>query len=159
MSGTGTPFDRFTGGNAIMPPRQVAQPPAAAQPQPQPTHHIPMHVTRNAHANVDQATMIKRRDAMPDVMNELSSIVNSKDDANRADIVAYIGGMVGKGIIAPEEATQLLQMLPEDQAGMRQWARVMFSAAMNVGVHAHAAYPKEIFPAEGEEPAQGTANE
>lgn len=155
MSGTGTPFDRFAGGNPLMPQRQVAQPPAAPAAPAQPWHHIPMHVTRAAHANVDQETMIKRRDAMPDVINELASIVNSKDDANRADIVAYIGGMVGKGIIAPEEATGLLQNLPEDQAGMRQWAQLMFSAAMNVATHARAAYPKEVF-GEGE---QDTANE
>lgn len=142
------PFATYTGGNPVMPARRVAPDPTA--PAPMPAHFVPLATTKEAlaaHGN-DQAAMIRKRDAMSAVTDELARIMRSPV-INRADIVSYIGGMHRKGILSPSEATVLLHLLPQDQQGMRLWARRMFSVATNTAIHAHAAYPTELFPGGG----------
>ena len=97
-------------------------------------------------ANTSQEDMIRKRDTSGNEMNKLAQIANAPEN-NRADIAAYIGKLTRTGQVKPEEAAMILHALPEDQDGIRQWARTMFNAVMHAGIHAHAAYPRELFPA------------
>lgn len=158
------------GGNPLMPTRAAPQPVAPAAPAPTQFPPFGLHHARAALANVDQASMIKKRDSIGPEMDKLAQIANNPEDNNRADIAAYIGKLTRTGQVTPEEAAMILQGLPEDQTGIRAWARHMFNAVMQAGIHAHAAYPRSLFPSESNgqgpaapepaaEPSEGADNE
>lgn len=146
MSDNDNPFSRFTGSNPLMPtPGRVVGPPARTAPQPAGLPPFQLHHARMALANTSQEDMIRKRDTSGNEMNKLAQIANAPEN-NRADIAAYIGKLTRTGQVKPEEAAMILHALPEDQDGIRQWARTMFNAVMHAGIHAHAAFPRAIFP-------------
>jgi len=105
---------------------------------------------QKALAGSDQASMIRKRDVAGPAMSKLASIAND-ENPNRADIAAYIGKLTRTGQVNAEEAAQIMQALPNDPDGIRNWARGMFDFVMHMGIHAHAAFPAAQFP--GQEPA------
>lgn len=147
MSGTwNNPMAGMQGGNGLMPFRPQA-------PQPRFNHQaVNLTATKRWITDHGQDAMIRKRDAMGDVMAELASVAQNPDP-NRADVAAFVGGLTKQGVVSLGEAEAILRALPDDPDGIRQWARVMFHGAMQIGVHAHAAYPEDLFPASSGAPA------
>jgi hypothetical protein len=113
----------------------------ALQPRPPPLRHR----VRGALASLRQEAMIEKRDNAAKEMDKLAEIMNDPEP-KRADVVAYIGQLTRKGQVTSDEATQILQGLPQSPAAIRDWARGMFATLMHVGIQAEAAYPRAAFP-------------
>ena len=96
--------------------------------------------------------MIRRRDTAGKELNFLGELMNDPD-ADRRDVEKYVGSLVKIGQFTPQEALAIMRTLPEtaNPGQVRQWAQMMFAAVAHVGVHAHAAYPRELYPGQ---PAQ-----
>jgi hypothetical protein len=54
--------------------------------------------------------------------------------------------LVKAGQIPAKEAIQIVQSMPKDPDALRTWARSLFSTVMHIGVHTHAAFPRDAFP-------------
>ena len=141
---------QLQGGNGLMPrrPQPIQMPVRRAMP----LHHR----VRNVMAPLDQQAMIQKRDTAGKEMQKLAEIA-SDPEPNRADVVAYIGGLTKVGQITPDEAAQILQGLPQQPQAIKQWAKNMFGVMMHVGIHAEAAYPRALFPGAQNAPSGAAA--
>lgn len=97
--------------------------------------------------------MIRRRDAAGGEMEALARIANEpKPSAD--EVIAYIKNLVKKGHISAQEAAHLLETVPHDPGALRNWARRAFAMVMHQGIHAHAAYPRQLYPSLPQDQAQ-----
>lgn len=120
------------------------------QPQP-PLNHAAMqaHVL-NHMSRMSPQDVMRHRDVAGREMETLAAVASGSKVMSRADVAAYLGSLTAKGDINPAEMQEMLQVLPHTEQGIRQWARAMFSVAMLRGIHGHAAYPLELYPAAAE---------
>jgi hypothetical protein len=92
-----------------------------------------------------QEQMIRRRDASGDEATKLARIMN-EPDPKPEEITSYVRELEKKGHMPTEEARRLLASIPHDPAALRVWARNAFALVMHQGIHAHAAYPRQLYP-------------
>lgn len=100
--------------------------------------------------------MLQRRDAAGAEADMLAKIMQDPDP-DPGVVTGYIRQLLQKGHIPPEEARQLLATVPHDPEALRSWAQAVFQMVMHQGIHAHAAFPKEIYPSPQEPPQQQQA--
>ena len=103
-----------------------------------------------------QEHMLRRRDAAGGEMEILARIVNDPKP-NPKEVHDYIGKMLAKEHISADAAFQILASMPRDPDGLRNWARKMFAAVMHQGIHAHAAFPRELYPSPQQAPGSQAA--
>lgn len=89
--------------------------------------------------------VIRRRDAAGHEMNELARIMN-EPNPSAEEVISYLRELARKLHVSPHEAALIIRTVPHDPNALRGWARQMFSFVMHQGIHAHAAYPKELYP-------------
>lgn len=99
-----------------------------------------------------QEQMLRRRDAAGGELAILTKVMNDKNP-NRKEVSAYIGKLVAAGHMPAETAIKIIASLPDGGDALRSWARNVFSMVMHQGIHAHAAFPRSIFPSPGAPPA------
>jgi len=92
-----------------------------------------------------QEHMIRRRDATGGEMEMLSRLANDPNPDPK-EVRDYIQKLLTKEHIEGDQASQLLASMPRDAEGLRNWARMMFAAVMHQGIHAEAAFPKQLYP-------------
>jgi hypothetical protein len=90
-----------------------------------------------------QEHVLRRRDAVGGEMEMLAKIVNNPNPDPK-EVQNYVVKLLRKEHIQPQVAGQILASMPRDPAALRNWARMMFSAVMHEGIHAHAAFPREL---------------
>lgn len=155
MSGSnGADDDGFNmlAGTARAPSISVPVQGQGPQPQPSaPLNHAMMqaHVLNHMSRMTPQDVM-RHRDVAGREMETLAAVASGSKVMTRADVAAYLGNLTAKGDINPAEMQEMLQSLPRNEQGIRQWARAMFSVAMLRGIHGHAAYPLSLYPAAAE---------
>lgn len=89
--------------------------------------------------------MLRRRDAAGPEAEMLARVMQDpKPDPE--EVTGYIRKLLQKGHIPPEEARRLLATVPHDPEALRDWAKAVFQTVMHQGIHAHAAFPKSVFP-------------
>jgi hypothetical protein len=103
-----------------------------------------------------QEHVMRRRDAAGGEMAMLAKIVNDPSPDPK-EVQDYIAELLRKGHISAQEAGQLLASMPRDPGALRSWARVMFSAVMHEGIHAHAAFPRQLYPSPQQAPGSPAA--
>jgi hypothetical protein len=104
-----------------------------------------------------QEQMLRRRDASGGEMTALAKIMNDpKPDPE--EVTSYIRELLRKGHIGGEEARRFLASVPHEPEALRNWARAAFSLVMHQGIHAHAAFPRELFPSPQQEPDNPAAS-
>ena len=89
--------------------------------------------------------MMQRRDAAGPELEILSRVM-SEPNPKPDEVAQYISSLVKSGQMPPQDAIQVIQSIPKDPDALRTWARSLFLAVMHTGVHAHAAFPREVFP-------------
>ena len=94
-----------------------------------------------------QEHMVRRRDATGDEMTTLAGIMNDPDP-NPEVVTGYIRDMMKKDHIPADEAKRLLATVPHDPDALRAWAKEAFLLVMHQGIHAHAAFPREVYPSQ-----------
>jgi hypothetical protein len=92
-----------------------------------------------------QEHIVRRRDATGGEMEMLAKLVNDPSPDPK-EVQDYIVKLLHKEHIPAQEAGQILASMPRDPAALRNWARVMFSTVMHEAIHAHAAFPRELYP-------------
>ena len=92
-----------------------------------------------------QEHVMRRRDAAGGEMDILAKVMNDPSPDPK-EVQDYIAKLLRKEHISAQEAGQLLASMPHDPGALRNWARKMFSAVMHEGIHAHAAFPHELYP-------------
>jgi hypothetical protein len=97
--------------------------------------------------------MIRRRDAAGDEMTRLAKIMN-QPNPSAEEVTGYIRELLRQGHIPAGEAAQILRSIPHDPTALRGWARRMFAFVMHQGIHAHAAFPRELYPSPQPAPQQ-----
>lgn len=107
------------------------------------------HVLRHM-SGMPAADVMRHRDVAGREMETLAAVASGSKVMTRADVAAYLGNLTAKGDINPAEMQEMLQSLPRNEQGIREWARAMFSVAMLRGIHGHAAYPLELYPSAAE---------
>lgn len=127
----------------------IAMPVQGDGPQPPgpPLNHAMMQQQVVRHmSGMQPADVMRHRDVAGREMETLAAVASGSKTMTRADVAAYLGNLTAKGDINPAEMQEMLQVLPHNEQGIRQWARAMFSVAMLRGIHGHAAYPLELYP-------------
>jgi hypothetical protein len=134
-------------------PAQGAPPWASATPQgapaaspgitPDQIGHLVAGVTRGR----TQEQMMRRRDATGPELEILGRIM-SDPDPSPAEAQDYMLSLLKSGQAPAGDVIKLLQSMPKDPDMLRTWAHNMFGFVMHMGAHAHAAFPRELFPAE-----------
>jgi hypothetical protein len=111
---------------------------------------------RQAMRGATKEQMIRRREASGDEMAKLARIANDPK-ADSSEVTDYLRELLRKGHIEPEEAARLASTVPHDPEALRAWARNAFSMVMHQGIHAHAAFPRELYPSPQQQaaPQQG----
>lgn len=99
----------------------------------------------------DKNTMLRRRDAAGGEMEMLAKIMNDPNPTHH-EVADYIEKLGKKQHIPKHIAEALIDQVPSEPAALKQWARGMFAMVMQQGIHAHAAYPRELYPSLQEEP-------
>lgn len=125
-----------------------AQPAPATPAQPQMTqltHDNIAHMVSGANRGRTQEQMVQRRDAAGVELDMLARIVNDPDP-KPDEVTDYLVAQLKGGQLPAEDAVKLLNSMPKDPDMLRTWARNMFSVVMHIGIHAHAAFPREHFP-------------
>lgn len=89
--------------------------------------------------------MLRRRDAAGPEAEMLARVMQDPNP-NPEVVTGYIRQLLQKGHIPPEEARRLLATVPHDPEALRNWAQVVFQTVMHQGIHAHAAFPRSVFP-------------
>lgn len=97
--------------------------------------------------------MLRRRDAAGPEAEMLVKVMQDPNP-NPEVVTSYIRQLLQKGHIPPEEARRLLATVPHDPEALRDWAQVVFQTVTHQGIHAHAAFPREVFPSPQEQPQQ-----
>jgi hypothetical protein len=92
-----------------------------------------------------QEHILRRRDAAGGEMELLAKIMNDPDPDPK-EVQNYVVKLLRMEHIQAQEAGQILASMPRDPAALRNWARMMFSAVMHSAIHAHAAFPRELYP-------------
>jgi len=137
----------MSGSNPLVP---LANPLAAAQPNvptvPTAFQSAPggQHISDIMRGS-DQQTMLARRDAAGaelDILSRVMNDTNPKPD----EVHDYIMSLIRSGTMSWKNGDQLLQSMPKDSDMLRNWAKGMFGLVMHMGVHGHAAFPREAFP-------------
>jgi hypothetical protein len=100
--------------------------------------------------------VIRRRDAAGKEMEILGKLANDPNP-NRKEVASYIRELLRKEHIPADHAFQILASIPRDPNGLRNWARVAFSIVMHQGIHAEAAFPRELYPSPQQAPASAAA--
>ena len=100
-----------------------------------------------------QEHMVRRRDATGDEMTTLAGIMNDPNP-NPDKVTSYIRDMMQKDHIPADEAKRLLATVPHDPEALRAWAKEAFSLVMQQGIHAHAAFPRSIYPSQQQQAPQ-----
>ena len=130
-------------------PAQAAAPASAAAPDwaPETNHSIIRQNVINNFQQLSQQDAIRQRDIAGREMARLAQIMNDPK-INRKEITDYIDELAGEGDLTVQEATGILANMPpgNDQKTLRAWAQAMLAVALHTGVHAEAAYPRELFP-------------
>jgi hypothetical protein len=103
-----------------------------------------------------QEHVIRRRDAAGGEMEILAKVMNDPSPDPK-EVQDYIVNLLRKGHISAQEAGELLASMPRDPGALRRWARVMFSAVMHEGIHAEAAFPRELYPSPQQAPDSASA--
>ena len=94
--------------------------------------------------------MIRRRDAAGREMEMLAKLANDPKPDPKV-VHRYMREMLSKDHIPSDKAHAILAAMPHDPAGLRAWARQAFAFVMHQGIHAHAAFPKLLFPSPSED--------
>lgn len=94
---------------------------------------------------------LRRRDASGEEMAILAKIVNDPNPT-RKEVSDYIHKLLRMEHLSSEEAFSILATLPHDPDSLRNWAREAFTIVMHHGIHAHAAFPRSIFPSPQQAP-------
>ena len=145
--------------NPLLGPGSASPPQSGPQPSAQngaPDHAVMRQRITQSLRGMDQDTLIRRRDTAGKEMQFLQGVMTNPD-ANVQEIEKYIGSLVKMNQFTPQEAVQVMRTLPRtgNPAEVRQWAQAMFAAVMNVGIHAHAAYPRgPEFPGQAQQAPQ-----
>ncbi|HEY2416393.1 MAG TPA: hypothetical protein VGH84_00620 [Steroidobacteraceae bacterium] len=92
-----------------------------------------------------QEHALRRRDATGGELEMLAKVVNDPNPDPK-EVSDYIKKLLQKEHIPARAAYQLLASMPDEPAALRNWARAVFSAVMHEGIHAEAAFPRELFP-------------
>lgn len=113
------------------------------------SHALASRTMRNRTAE----QMLRRRDAAGGEAEMLARVMQDPNP-NPEVVTSYIKQLLQKGHIPPEEARRLLATVPHDPEALRNWAQVVFQTVMHQGIHAHAAFPRSVFPSPQEQPQQ-----
>lgn len=154
MSGSSNGADddgmNMLAGTVRAPSIQVPAQGPGPQPLP-PLNHAAMqaHVL-NHMSRMSPQDVMRHRDVAGREMETLAAVASGSKVMSRADVAAYLGSLAAKGDLNPAEMQEMLSVLPHNEQGIKQWARAMFSVAMLRGIHGHAAYPLELYPAAAE---------
>lgn len=89
----------------------------------------------------EQAALIARRALAGEEMEHVGRFMQDPG-LTRRKVVDYIRGLLGSGRVTRAEATALLGSLPRNKDGIHQWAKMMFTALMHVGIYGHAVCPE-----------------
>lgn len=133
-------------------PRAAVAPAAVA---PRPRYDL-SRITRQGvvqdFGNPEPDAAVQKRDRIGKVMAQLAGFANDPD-VSRADITSYLGDLLAKKQVTPEQTMQLLQSLPPDAKvpELQQWSTMMFHYLQHAGVHLHSAFPRELFPGQPDE--------
>jgi hypothetical protein len=100
-----------------------------------------------------QEQMIRRRDASGGEAAKLARIMN-EPNPKPEEVTSYVRELEKKGHMPTEEARRLLASIPHDPEALRVWARNAFALVMHQGIHAHAAFPRELYPSPQQAPQQ-----
>lgn len=100
--------------------------------------------------------VIRKRDAAPKEMAILARVMHDPNP-NPKEIHEYIQDLLHKGHVPPQAAYQVLASMPSDPEALRLWARHAFVVVMQQAIHAHAAYPRELYPKQEQEGAEPPA--
>lgn len=103
-----------------------------------------------------QEHMIRRRDAAGDEATALARIMNDPKPEPK-EVADYIGDLMKKDHIPSAEAKQILATIPSDPEALRAWAKQAFTLVMHQGIHAHAAFPKALYPSPQQAPPEQAA--
>ena len=145
---------------AAVPPPLPPQPQSVRQANGAPDHSVMRQRITGAMRNMDRDTLIKRRDTAGKEQAFLAQLMNDPN-ANKRQVERYIGSLVRINQFSPQEAVAVMRTLPRNDhpSEIRQWAGLMFAAVMNVGIHAHSAFPRgPEFPGQpAQEPQQPQA--
>lgn len=148
MSGTANPLQAPVGA-----PQQAMPAAAPVAPPPPPVNQaLASSVMRGRTAQ----HMVRRRDAAGGEMEILAKLMNEPNPTSR-EVESYIHKLLQKEHITGDEASRILASIPRDPTALRAWARNMFAAVMHEGIHAHAAFPRSLYP--GETPTDGPGTE
>lgn len=101
--------------------------------------------------------MVRRRDAAGGEMEILARIMSDPDPTSK-EAETYIHKLLQMEHITGDEASRILASIPRDPRALRNWARVMFAAVMHEGIHAHAAFPRELYPSQEDAPQGDTTS-
>jgi len=125
-------------------PAPAQQAPPLQQPvTPDQFHHLVSGTMRGQ----TQDQMVQRREAAGAELDMLSKVMSDPDPKPDA-VKDYMLTLMKGGQIPAGEAIQILKSMPDDPDALRSWARTMFNVVAHIGVHAHSAFPKSLFPAE-----------
>lgn len=113
------------------------------------------HVAQ-ALAGHTQDEVIQKRDNAGKEMEYLQEVMQNPN-ITRPEVAAYLGSLESAGQMSPEELVGMLRSLPQQSQQIRQWAQTMFTVMAHVGVHGHAAYPRELFPGQQQSAPQDGA--
>lgn len=88
---------------------------------------------------------MRRRDAAGGEADMLAKVMNDPEP-DAGEVTGYIRKLLKMEHIPPEEARMLLAGVPHDPEALREWAQRVFQMVMHQGIHAHAAFPRSVFP-------------
>lgn len=135
-------------------PSAAPSAPVAAPPAPSPVNQaLASSVMRGRTAQ----QMVRRRDAAGAEMEMLAKVMNDPNPTSK-EVEGYIHDLVRKDHVPAHEAAQILATMPSDPEALRGWARAVFQMVMHEGIHAHAAFPKQIYPSQDDAPQGDTTS-
>ena len=112
-------------------------------------------VSRGMHGHTKEQAL-RRRDASGEEMAILAKVVNDPNPT-RKEVADYIHKLLRMEHIPADDAFRILATLPHDPDALRNWAREVFAVVMHQGIHAHAAFPRQLYPSPQQAPDGQTA--
>lgn len=146
----------FTAAGTPTSPETGLQPAPTATPVLPPT---PSHAgVQQAMRGFSPAEMLRHRDDGAREMARMAGFANDPD-VSRQQVADYIQELASENVLSPAEAMSILVSVPHSAQAIHAWAKMMFQSLMHASVHAHAGYPRELFPAAGSQQGEAPGGE